>query len=327
MTKSLGYKFMLHATYTEVYRCCEHYDERYIAKKRDGSRAWNGLYFGGNCYWICPKCSMSEWLPAEMRRMKDLGIEDCHYIDFVSTVYPNRCADPAHPATVEQMAEVYREMFREAKRVFGGVWSEGGMDQMAGVEDHINYVSGDMRRIWDGNPEKRTAFGEGVFPLWELVYHGYVLYCPDRLCQNHTRGLNHPKKDEAGNLDWLEGDGIVDPRISLKLVEFGGQPIFYTYRFKDIPAIRRAWDEFVSYRHLMKERMTRHRAVAPGVYETCYENGERTICNYTSRPFPTDAGSVPGYGYLLLSATGKVVFCHTFDDALHRVHRDNKARW
>ena len=322
-TKELGYKFMLHATYTEVYRCCEHYDERYIAKKRDGSRAWNGLYFGGNCYWICPKCSMAEWLPDEMRRMKGLGIEDCHYIDFVSTVYPNRCADPAHPATIEQMAEVYREMFREAKRVFGGVWSEGGMDQMAGVEDHINYVSGDMRRIWDGNQERRLSFGEGVFPLWELVYHGYVLYCPDRLCQNHTRGLNHPKKDEAGNLDWLEGDGIVDPRISLKLVEFGGQPIFYTYRFRDVPAIRRAWDEFVPYRHLMKERMTRHRAVTPDVYETCYENGERTLCNYNAEPFAVGADQIPAYGYLLLDAAGKVSFSHTFNDGLHRVRDDS----
>ena len=314
LAKGYGYLFMLHATYTEVYRCCEHYDAHAVAKRRDGSLSYNGLYFGGTCYWVCPKCSMAEWLPAEMRRMKDLGIEGCHYIDFVSTVYPNRCADPKHPATVEQMAEVYREMFREAKRVFGGCWSEGGMDQMMGETDHINYVSGDLRRIWDGNPLKRTAFGEGVFPFWELVYHGYVLACPDRLCQNHTRGLNHPKTDEAGNMDWLEGDGIVDPRISLKLVEFGGQPIFYSYRFRDVPMMKRAYDEFVPYRHLMKERMTGHREVAKGLFETTYENGESTLCNYSAEA----RQGVPAWGYVIRDAAGKVSFARSFDDADHK---------
>lgn len=314
LSKDFGYLFMLHATYSEVYRCCEHYDERYIAKKRNGSLSYNGLYFGGTCYWICPKCSMSEWLVDEMRRMKDLGIEGCHYIDYISIVYPNRCADPKHPATIEQMAEVYREMYRTTKQVFGGCWSEGGMDHLMGVTDHINYVGGDMRRIWDGNPMPRTNFAEGVFPLWELVYHGYVLYCPDRLCQNHTRGLNHPKKDEAGNMDWLEGDGIVDPRISLKLVEFGGQPIFYSYRFRDVPMMKRAYDEFVPYRHLMKERMVSHRELEKGLFETAYENGESTLCNYSA----IARRGVSAWGYVLRNAQGETLVSHSFDDANHR---------
>ena len=320
LSRGFGYLFMLHATYSEVYRCCEHYDERYIAKKRDGSRSFNGLYFGGSCYWICPKCSMSEWLPDEMRRMKALGVEGCHYIDFISIVYPNRCADPRHPANADEMAEVYRRMYREAKRVFGGCWSEGGMDHLMGVTDHINYVGGDMRRIWDGNPLRRTAFAEGTFPLWELIYHGYVLYCPDRLCQNHTRGLNHPKLDESGNLDWLEGDGIVDPRVSLKLVEFGGQPIFYSYRFRDVPMMKRAYDEFVPYRHLMRERMTAHREVAEGLFETRYENGESTLCNYSAAP----RQGAPAWGYVIRDAAGEVTFAHSFDDKLHRFQPGGK---
>lgn len=320
--KGYGYLFMLHATYTEVYRCCEHYDERYIAKTRDGQRAWNGLYFGGNCYFICPKCSMSEWLPSEMRRMKDLGIEGAHYIDVASIIYPNRCADPRHPATAEEMGEVYREMFRETTRVFGGCWSEGGMDYLMGGEtDHINYVGGDLRRIWerqrpaefDQKRQNRVNFAEGVFPLWELLYHGYVLYCPDRLCQNHTRGMNHPKKDESGNLDWLEGDGIVDPRISLKLVEFGGQPIFYSYKFKDVPAMKRAYEEFKPYRHLMKERMVSHREVEKDLFETRYENGESTLCNYAA----TVRRGVPAWGYVIRDAAGATTFSHSFLDEYH----------
>ena len=71
--------------------------------------------------------------------------------------------------------------------------------------------------------------------------------------------------------------------------------------------------------------MTRHRAVATGVYETCYENGEQTLCNYNAQPFAVGSDLVPAYGYLLLDAAGKVTFRHTFEDGLHRVRPDNHS--
>ena len=298
-TQDLGYLIMLHATCTEVYRICPRFDENDIAKRRDGTWDWNGLYFGGSCYWVCERRSWENWIPAEMRRMRDLGVKGSHYVDVFSATYPNRCADPRHPATPEQMAVFQNNILAEAKKVFGGATSEGGYDHVAANIDCVNYVSVEMKKLHDGKTQGLELVS-GCYPLWELVYHGVILYTPDRLTQNHTRGQNHPKKDESGTLDWLEGAGVVDPAISLELVEFGGRPIFYTYKPKDIPAMKRAWDEFVPVRHLQKEMMLSHRTVAPGVTVTRYGNGETVVCNYSEKPYVCRGASVPSLGYRIV---------------------------
>lgn len=278
--QTLGFMVMLHATYTEVYNVCPRFDENDIAKKADGSRVWNGLYFGGSCYWICERRSWEGWIADEMRRMRALGVSGNHYVDVFSATYPNCCADPRHPATAEEMAGYQNRILAEARSVFGGVSSEGGYDHVAANVDCINYVSTEMKKLHDGKT-RGLELVDGVRPLWELVYHGTILYCPDRFTQNHTRGQNHAKKDESGNLDWLEGDGIVDPRTVLKMAEFGGRPIFYTYKPKDIPAIRRAYDDFQPLRHLQAELMEDHRELPSGLTVTVFANGEEVVCNYS----------------------------------------------
>lgn len=298
--QDIGFLMMLHVTHTEVYRVCPNFDECAIAKKPDGSWCWNGLYFGGSCYWICERCSWEGWIAAEMQRMKGLGTHGSHYVDVFSATYPNRCADPRHPATPEQMAVYQNRILSEAKKVFGGVSSEGGYDHVAGNLDCINYVSVEMKKLHDGKT-KGLELVTGVYPLWELVYHGVILYTSDRLTQNHTRGQNHAKKDESGNLDWLEGDGVVDPRISLKIIEWGGRPIFYSYKVRDVPMIAKAAAEFKPVRHLQKEMMLSHREIMPNVFETVYGNGERTICNYNENEVEHAGRKVPALGYILIA--------------------------
>ena len=298
--QSLGFMLMLHATHTEVYTICPWFSEDYIAKKADGSRSWNGLYFGGSCYWICERASWEGWIPKEMQRMRDLGVAGNHYVDVFSATYPNRCADARHPATPEQMAVYQNKILAEAKRVFGGVSSEGGYDHVAANLDCINYVSTEMKKLHDGKT-KGLELVDGVFPLWEIVYHGTILYNSDRFTQNHTRGQNHAKKDESGNLDWLEGDGIVDPRTTLKIAEFGGRPIFYTYKFKDIPAIKRAYDEFQPLKHLQTVLIDDHREVESGLFVTRYENGEEVVANYNSAPRIYRGRTIPTLGYVIIA--------------------------
>ena len=38
-------------------------------------------------------------------------------------------------------------------------------------------------------------------------------------------------------------------------------------------------------RHLQRELMTEHRALAPDVFLTRYSNGEETVTNYGDKPF------------------------------------------
>ena len=111
----------------------------------------------------------------------------------------------------------------------------------------------------------------------------------------------------------MEGDGVEDPYVALKIVEFGGRPIFYTYKFADVPRIRKAWDEFVPVRHLQRELMTSHSEVAKDVFETRYADGSRTVCNYRSEPFVSDGCSVAPMGYVLFGPDGAVRHAESFE--------------
>jgi hypothetical protein len=104
----------------------------------------------------------------------------------------------------------------------------------------------------------------------------------------------------------MEGDGVVDPKISLKIVEFGGRPIFYTYKFADVPRIKRAWDEFVPVRHLQKELMVDHREVGKNIFLTAYADGSKTICNYNEQSVVWEGKSIAPVSYILINPDGSV---------------------
>jgi hypothetical protein len=104
----------------------------------------------------------------------------------------------------------------------------------------------------------------------------------------------------------MEGDGIVDPKVSLKIVEFGARPIFYTYKFADVPRIKRAWDEYVPVRHLQKELMTGHETLMPNVFMTSFEDGSRIICNYNETVVEWAGNQVQPISYILINPDGSV---------------------
>lgn len=297
--RKLGYQFALHATNTDGYMCSPKWDEDWVCKFRGGELYQGGLWAGGQCYWVCQKCAWERWLPQEMKMMADLGIRGPHYIDVYSATYPIPCGDRKHPCTSEDIAAYQNRILQHGRDLMGASGSESGYDHVARSIDYINYVERDLKNLHEG---RHNALVTDVYPLWELVYHGIILYTSDRLCQNHTRGKCLYKLEKSGDPRWMEGDGIEDPYAALKIIEFGGRPIFYTYKFADVPRIRKAWDEFVPVRHLQRELMTSHREIAPQVFETAYANGERTVCNYNALPYRiSDGRTVEPMSYVLFS--------------------------
>lgn len=301
--RQLGYQFALHATNTDGYMCSRRWDGDWVCKRADGTFDKGGLWAGGQCYWVCQQCAWEGWIPQEMKEMAALGIRGPHYIDVYSATYPCRCADPKHPCTPEKTAEYQNMILTEGRRLMGGASSESGYDHVAANVDYINYIERDLKNLAEG---RLNPLATGVYPLWELVYHGIILYTSDRWCQNHTRGKCLYKLEKSGDPRWMEGDGVEDPRVALKIVEFGGRPIFYTYKFADVPRIRKAWDEFVPVRHLQKELMTSHRALAPDVFLTEYADGSKTVCNYGSAPYSHHGEPVAPLGYILINPDGSV---------------------
>lgn len=301
-TQKLGYQITLHATNTDGYTVSPMWDEWWAGKLKDGSLDRGYVWAGGWCINVCQVASWNKWVPEDLKKMADLGARGPHYIDVYSATYPNRCADPRHPATPEMMAEIQNKILARSKELMGGAASEAGYDHVAANIDYINYIERDIKNLADG----RTPFVTGVYPLWEMVYHGIILYNSDRATQNHTRGKCLYKLEKSGDPRWMEGDGIVDPKISLKIVEFGGRPIFYTYKFADVPRIKRAWDEFVPVRHLQKELMTDHYQVGENLFLTAYADGSKTICNYNDNLVVWEGKTVAPISYILINPDGSI---------------------
>ena len=301
-TQKLGYQMTLHATNTDGYTVSPMWDPWWAGKLKDGSLDRGLVWAGGWCINVCQVASWSKWVPEELKKMAALGVRGPHYIDVYSATYPNRCADLHHPATPEKMAEVQNMVLAESKRLMGGASSEGGFDHVAANIDYINYIGRDIKRLNEG----KLTFATGVSPLWELVYHGIILYNSDRATQNHTRGKCLYKIERSGDPRWMEGDGVVDPKISLKIVEFGGRPIFYTYKFADVPRIKRAWDEFVPVRHLQKELMIDHHCVGDNLFLTAYADGSKTICNYNNTAVTWEGKTIAPISYILVNPDGSI---------------------
>lgn len=300
--KNLDYQLTLHATNTDGYTVSPMWDPAWVGKTKDGRYDRGGVWAGGWNVNVCQVASWNGWVQDELEKMADLGTAGPHYIDVYSATYPNVCADPNHPATPEVMAEYQNRILSRAKELMGGAASEGAYDHVAANIDYINYVERDLKNLWEG----KTPFVTDVFPFWELVYHGIIFYNPDRATQNHTRGKSLYKLEKSGDPRWMEGDGVVDPKVSLKIVEFGARPIFYTYKFADVPRIRRAWDEYLPVRHLQKELMTRHETLKDNVYMTTFEDGSRIISNYNDNPVEWSGHRVAPVSYILINPDGTV---------------------
>ena len=299
MTKAIwdmGFPIACHTNSTDCYQVADIWSDDLVCKNPDGTMQKGGVWAGGRAHNLCTKRIWQLCLPQQLKKVKELGFDGSHYIDVFTATYPHFCADPNHPATRKEMGEVQLEIAKYCVELFGGFSSECGYDHLAAQLDYCNYVSATMRSL-KNNPNPMV---ERVVPFWEIVYHGTILSTPDRLVQNHTRGNPKNKNLSSADLRFMEGDGITDPYNSLKIVEFGGRPIFYTSHMRDVPYIKKAFDEFKPVRHLQFEQMRSHEKFAEGVFVTEYENGAKVVCNYNKNPFIYKGKTVAPMGYILI---------------------------
>lgn len=191
----MGYAITCHTNSTDAYSIADCWDPRDIMRTRDGRLDQNPTsWSGGNMYNLCPEAGLRqarEFLP----RVKAMGFNGTHYIDVISTIPPRRCYHPDHPVNGRQWVEGMREILRLSRTIFGGISSEGGYDYCMPELDYGLYVSFGMK--------KPCPLADELIPLWQLIYHGFVLSNP------YTTTVNPNGAD------------------LLKLLEYGGRPSFY----------------------------------------------------------------------------------------------------
>ena len=302
--EELGYTLHGHAANMPALKISPRFSWDLIAMKADGKPPVPHMNErGGLARRLCLKTTWDKWVRGDIDDMAKLGFKG-HYIDVFSAVRPHDCHSAVHPCTRKEMAEYQNKMLAYARRALGGVGSEAGFDHVAGNLDYINYVGMEMKvlqQVKEGKAsrrqEKRWELVDGVFPLWEIVYHGIILYNPDRYTQNHNLGNVH---ENSSILMPTDGAVAENPRKSLKIVEFGGRPIYYTFQPSDTAAIKRGWDEFQPVKHLQTELIESHEEFAPNVFVVKYANGAEIVCNYNSNAFIYKGYSAAPLGYVLI---------------------------
>ena len=297
----LGFQMSAEVDYTEMYGPADRFSLDLACRYANGEFPNGGFWPGGLAYNLCTKKGWDlGWYPMDFARLRTIIGPGPLFFDVMSAIEPRRCGHPAHKATGDDMGETYTRLFKLARETMGGAASECGFDTGIRYLDYVNYLFHEIG-WWKTNRFK--GFQSGVFPVWELVYHGVVFYTSDRYLQNHTYG-NEDRSNGAFDFGWGIYDRQEDPWKALKHVEFGSRPILYTHTFDDIPSIVKAFNEYRPVRHLQKEEMTGHRELAADVFETAYGDGSRTVVNFNAAPATVEGLAVPALGYVLVNPDG-----------------------
>ena len=297
--KDMGYLIVPHGNYLDAYRIAESWDEEWLVKGLSGEpEGTSGNWGGGRSHRICAKRTYERFMSREMPRMKALGFKGLGYFDVASIVPADLCTDPRHPLSRAEAAQWWGRSAELSKRCFGGFASEGTFDHFAGSLDYGLYAS-------FNDPQKYPkGLVDRMAPLTALVYNGIFASNP------FTRTVNFTAPDRF---------------CQLKLIEFGGRPCFYYYsKFvsngKDwmgdsdlhcgtdeelrasVARVKAGWEVYRQLNHLQFVYMDDHAEIAPGVWRTSYENGEKVLVNYNKAAVVVEGVEVPAEGWTLLRA-------------------------
>ncbi|MBN1591512.1 MAG: hypothetical protein JW888_18505, partial [Pirellulales bacterium] len=296
--QSLGYQVVAHDCYYGAYRISEDWSEDYLRKNPDGEPQKGGVWGGGQSYNICLDCADRLFAQRDLPRIRELGFRGLHYSDVLTITGPHACYDPKHPQTRRQDAEAAGRILALAQKLFGGAQSEGPFDFAAASFDRVLYVDCDK---W--SPLSKKIYVDACVPLYEVVYHGVLLY---NLSTNTVNCL--PGEDGY-----------------LKSIDYGAAPLAYFYGHfmlnkdknwlgqrdyvyespeqlqADVTRLRRVYDDLRRLAYLQKETLDRHRPLADGVFETTYGNGHCIVVNYNQEPHRLPSGqNVPPRDFVLV---------------------------
>lgn len=293
--QKMGFQIVGHSNSSDAYRVADVWDEEYIIKEADGKLSRNACWSGGRMYNVCPQRAFERFVPKDLRAVADLGFRGMHYLDVLTIVKPRACFDSRHPLNRNQSAEWISRIMGEGREVFGGIASEGPYDFCCGNLDYVLYVS------FNGLTDKPKMV-DCIVPVWQLVYHGIILSNPFTETTNYT---------------------IKNSVARLKLIEFGGRPLFYFYsKFLEgnkqwmgaedltcddnqtlaasVAKIKEGCDEFEALCHLQTEFMEEHQMIAPDVFRTAFSGGSAIIANYRETDFDYNGTTVKSRAYLVV---------------------------
>lgn len=283
--QSLGYQMVVHTNSTEMYEISSDWDENALLVTHDGDYSCDEIFWGGGQpFHICPEKTVkyTERNLAEIHRM---GFKGLHYIDVITNFPPRACYSEEHPLTPRESAKIFGDIARKTRKLFGGFASEGGFDFAIDTLDFALYTCYNLYTV------PRELCDETI-PLWQLVYHGSVLYNPS------TETVNYCVKDEISHLKFIEYGGRPLCYFNSKYVDEGGCGNWMgeedllcatDEQLSDsLDRIKSVYEEYKKMCKLQYERMVKHEKLSDGVYRTTYESGAYTVVDYNNLTYKVE---------------------------------------
>ena len=226
------------------------------------------------------------YLEPEMKRLAEMGVDGLELRWVGELLMPD--ANPRHPMERTEATEAWRRMLRIVSDTMGSVASQGGNDYVLGAADTVVDLP-----LYPAN----EIFADEIVPFYPIATHGLA-----RLYGGPTNLDDDPRRDflarlEYGMLPLYEltfRDAIVLARSTYTEL--------YSSRYLDWidPAKREYLAAVDQLGHVTGQFIVGHRRLAPGVFETAYEDGTRVVVNYSERTYSSEDGDVDGLGYLIV---------------------------
>ena len=291
---SLGYRISTHTNLQDAYEIADCFSWNDVILDKSGNGVLSGHFSGGYCYYVCPSCQRARAL-SDYPRVMALGENGMHFTDCISIVPPRPCHNPLHPLSYAEGIRQLASSLDEQRELFGSISSEGCNDYAV---DHIDY--GLYITMGDGFGHRPTPVTSEFVHLWEVAYHGTVLYNQSSATVNAT---------------------AKSPKERLMAILHGARPTFYFYsKFRtggqanwmgdidltceemqaSVGYIKRGVMDYEPLRDLQFVYMDRYDVLGDGIEVATYENGTRIVGNFSDEVKTFEQHEIEPYGYRVL---------------------------
>ena len=295
--KSLGYRISTHTNTIDCYELADTFDWNDVVVDRDGSYNQTGHYSGGLAYHVCLKKQLKN-TKRDLPPLAALGEDGLHFTDVISIVVPDDCHAPTHPCSTAEGILYAQKIIEYTRGLFGGFSSEGCMDFALKDLDFGLYTT-----FGNGFSKKVIPVADRYLPLFEVAYHGILLYNPTATTVNYT---------------------AQPPEERLSLVMRGGKPAMYFYsKFRtggqknwmgendltcateeelrwSVARIKEACEEQLALADLQTVFLMRYDITDHGIEIATYENGTRIVGNFSDRVQLFEGKELPPFGYVVI---------------------------
>ena len=264
--KSLGYNMTTHINNHNYYKRAKRWSEKDVSWNKKGEPRVYTVWPGGKAYYSCYQVICDRIIDSDIEHLKAMGLNAPQHVDVSTANKPTPCCNPLHPANREIQRQYHIKIAEKYRKAFGGFTSEAGIDHDASVLDYALYTSNLLAELKAKNKVVVDCMLEKeVYPIWQIVYHGYIL----------------------SNPEWLTIDAYLLPEghdYRLKLIECGGRPTFYWTNYKgDLNGIKEAYLDYEKLSYLQYYTIEDHRQIENKVFVTTYSDGSETVVNYSDR--------------------------------------------